>query len=291
MAIKLGHDLIFIAPCPGSNYSLTHVDTKANPQNEPTDPIERILERNRLFEQNPGCFGDDAFLVFRLIREEMARRDLDLPILAPACLHGVWTDVDLMQTMLLEPAIAHRHFTLATDRTIKLIDQYQRHGVEQVSIGGDFAGNRLVISPEMYRTYILPEINHISDYLHRAGMIAINTSDGNLWEIADDFLISSQVDGYLEIDTKAGMDLGLLKHRYGDTITFYGNMDCGSILSFSTPDDIEALTRKCLSSGEGKGGHIFCASNAISESVPLVNYLSMNQAYRKYFGLPSLSIA
>jgi hypothetical protein len=145
MAIKLGHDLIFIAPCPGSNYSLTHVDTKANPQNEPTDPIERILERNRLFEQNPGCFGDDAFLVFRLIREEMARRDLDLPILAPACLHGVWTDVDLMQTMLLEPAIAHRHFTLATDRTIKLIDQYQRHGVEQVSIGGDFAGNRLVI--------------------------------------------------------------------------------------------------------------------------------------------------
>jgi hypothetical protein len=38
----------------------------------------------------------------------------------------------------------------------------------------------------------------------------------------------------------------------------------------------------------GNGGHILCASNAITASVPLANYLAVVDAYRSVFVLPAL---
>ena len=43
-----------------------------------------------------------------------------------------------------------------------------------------------------------------------------------------------------------------------------------------------------LKAGQGNGGHILCASNAITASVPMVNYLAAVNAYREFFGLKNL---
>ena len=64
-----------------------------------------------------------------------------------------------------------------------------------------------------------------------------------------------EVDGYLEIDANAGMDLPRLKARYGDRVTFYGNLDCGEMLSFGSPESVRATTIACLEAGQGGGGH------------------------------------
>jgi uroporphyrinogen-III decarboxylase len=62
------------------------------------------------------------------------------------------------------------------------------------------------------------------------------------------------------------------------------------MLSFGTPEEIRRHTLDCLEAGLGNGGHILCASNAITASVPLENYLAIVQAYRDVFGLPPLPI-
>jgi uroporphyrinogen-III decarboxylase len=69
-------------------------------------------------------------------------------------------------------------------------------------------------------------------------------------------------------------------------------MDCGTLLSFRSEAEIRAATRECLEAGmEGSpGGHVFCANNAITASVPLANYLAMVGEYRKFFGLPELRL-
>jgi uroporphyrinogen-III decarboxylase len=217
----------------------------------------------------------------------MERREIDLPVLAPAYVHGVWTDVDLMQTMLLAPEVAHKHFTLATRRALQYIEKYIACGVDQVGVGGDFAGTRLIISPNAYRTFIVPQVRSLTERLHSAGLWSVNASDGNLWPVIDDFLVGCGVDGYLEIDLHAGMSLRKLKAAYGDRITFYGNLDCGIELSFGTPDEVCQHTLDCLEAGMGSGGHILCASNAITASVPLANYIMMINTYRDYFNLPA----
>jgi hypothetical protein len=282
LAIILGHDLIYATPnpLPPKNEG----DFILNQPGTGEDPVENLCRRNAWNADHLGV-DDDSLLIYRFLQQEMNHRSVDLPILAPAYAHGVWTDVDLMQTMALEPEVARRHFQLATSKSLALIEKYIQLGIDLVGIGGDFSGTRPLISPAFYRFYILPELQILSSRLHAAGLYAVNASDGDLWPVIDDFLIHSGVDGYLEIDLHASMDLPRLINAYGDRITFLGNLDCGIELSFGTPGEVRQHTLDCLEAGWGSGGHILCASNAITASVPLENYLAVISAYRDFFAL------
>jgi uroporphyrinogen decarboxylase len=285
LAQLLGHDLMYIMPAPPPP---TNGAMPSNDEPSPDDPVERVRHRTKQGCQLPLELHEDSMSVYLLMREEMERRDMDLPMLAPACAHGIWTDVDLMETMLLEPEVAHEHFALATRRSLAWTDQYLSVGVDQVSVGGDFAGNRPLISPQAYREFIMPGVKEVTNRVHEGGRRALNASDGDLWPVIDDFLNGCGVDGYLEIDRSAGMDLRRLKQEFGDHITLYGNMDCGLELSYYTPEEIRRLVIDCIEAGAGNGGHVFCASNAITASIPLANYVAMVDAYREVFTLPKL---
>ena len=284
LACLLGHDMMYLWPNPQPPSSSAAPEAPAAPQ--PEDPVERLARRNEAAAARPRAPHDDSLLIYRFLKEEMARRGIDLPILAAVCTHGIWTDTDLMETMLLAPEVARRHFALCTEQSLGMVEKFVEIGLDHISVGGDFAGNRLLISPAMYREFIVPEVRRVSRRVHEAGLWAANASDGNLWPVLDDFLLGCEVDGYLEIDLHAGMDLRRLKAAYGDRITFYGNLDCGNTLSFASLEGVRRHVIECLEAGMGDGGHILCASNAITHSVPLENYLAVVNAYREFFSLP-----
>jgi hypothetical protein len=295
MAMVLGHDMLYVCPnpIPGSPYvydPLVGLEKQFD-QKTTSDPVENIRRRNdwvrsELIKPPPS----DSYLVFEFLFKEMEKMGIDLPVFAPAYFHGIWNDIDLMQTLLLDPEAAHEHFSLATLRACSIIDDYHKVGVEMIGIGGDFAGQSLLISPEAYNSFIVPEVRALSDYIHSFGGLSINATDGNLWLVIDEFLLGCGVDGYMEIDYGAGMDLAKLKRQFGEKITFLGNMDCGNILSFSSVDVIKRITHEILDAGAGNGGHVFCASNAITPSIPIENYLAMINAYREHFRCPPLHL-
>lgn len=305
LAQALGHDMIYCVPNPTEKMVRAYA-SQAQAETDPSlsrktpklpeDPVERLILRNQdnrsalILEPSAKNAAQNPYAIYDLLRAEMARRDLDLPIYAPAFYHGIWTDVDLMQTMLLDPDVAHEHFRLMTALALRHIKQLLLLDIDLIGIGGDFAGNRPIISPDAYHTFIMPELAKLSAAIHAGGKHACNASDGNLWPVIDDFLTGCGVDAYGEIDFGAGMDLRILKERFGTQITLIGNMDCGKVLSFSTPDEIARLTIECLEAGWGDGGHLFTASNAITASVPLKHYLAMVNAYRTFFDLPSFTL-
>ena len=286
LALLLGHDMMYVVPTPPPpGLSSRDSPVHATRPDASDDPVERLRLRNEDATRVPAR-ADDTLLIYGYLKEEMGTRGIDLPILAPAYAHGVWADVDLMQTMLLAPDVAHRHFSLATTRTLALIEKYIAIGIDQIGVGGDFSGTHPLISPQAYREFIVEEVQKLSRRIHDAGRYAVNASDGNLWPVLDDFLFGCDVDGYLEIDMHAGMDMGRLKSNCGDRITLYGNLDCGNILSVGSAEEVRRHTISCLEAGTGNGGHILCASNAITASVPLENYLAVVNAYRDVFDLP-----
>jgi len=288
LAELLGHDLMYIQPNPPP--AAKRVKRKEIAEELPEDPVERVALSCAKAEQGPLTLPDESFDIYRALREEMQRRGLEIPILAPAYFHGVWTNVDLMQTMLLDPPVAHRHFAIATAQAKSRITVYHHAGVDQAGVGGDFSGTRPLISPEAYREFIVPEVREVSRHAHSLGMRTVNASDGNLWPVIDDFLFGCEVDAYLEIDFHAGMDLRKLLQAYGGQKTFYGNLDCGNILSFGSRETINKHVRECIEAGLTHGGHVLCASNAITASVPLENYLVVVETYREIFGLPQLKL-
>ena len=260
------------------------------PAPRPDDPVEDVRRRADETEAAPEQLSDEQRLQFVAIREEMARRGVDLPMLSSAGTHGVWDDVALMQTMALAPEVAERLFAARTRQALAFVDAYRALGVEHIGVGGDFSGNRPILSAEMYRRFIVPKVRQVSRRIHELGGYAINASDGSLWYVIDDFLFGCEADGYVEIDGQAGMDLRTLKQRFGDRITFYGNFDCMRVLSFGDAEQVRAHAVETIEAGLGSGGHILCANNAITASVPPANYLALQNAYREYFDLPPLAL-
>ncbi|MBN2211165.1 MAG: hypothetical protein JW709_07190 [Sedimentisphaerales bacterium] len=289
LAVKLDHDMIYVCPNPPRK-GFKHGGYIATNNDILNDPVETIKKTNDVAQQNLARTEDERLLIYELLQKQMQRRSLNLPVMAPAYRHGIWTNTALMQTMLLAPEVAHEHFHLATQLAQKSIDEYFQRNVSIIGIGGDFAGNTLLISPAAYREFIVPELKILSDYIRQRGAWSVNASDGNLWPVIDDFLIGCRVDGYLEIDHQAGMNLHMLKERYGAEITLFGNIDCGTILTFGSKEEIKNHVTTCLDDGWGDGGHVFCASNAIASGVPLENYLTMLNAYREYFKLDRFQI-
>lgn len=282
LADNLGHDLLYVCP---SSPPPAPEGKPVEPAPRFDDPVEEMRWRiDREASMAGNGLADAPYLIYHLVREEMARVGMDLVMMAPAYAHGVWTDVALMQAMLLDPDLAHRHFALQTLGALRQINTYLRMGIELIGVGGDFAGNRgPLVSPAAYREFMAPEIRKLSQRVHAAGGYTVNASDGNLWPVIHDFLVGCEVDGYIEIDWRAGMELSDLKKKFGARITFFGNLDCANLLSFGTPAEVKAHTRDCLRQGWGNGGHVLCCNNAISESVPVGNYLAIGEAYREHF--------
>lgn len=278
LALKLHHDMLYICPAP--------VEITPSAEVPGAEPEDRLAFRN---ERDAGALSqplpDEGYQVYGYLREAMIECGADLALFAPAYTLGIWSDVDLMMAMLTDPETAREHFRLAADTARRQVARYAQDGVDLIGIGGDFAGNRLLISPEAYREFVVPEVRRVADKVHEAGAFAVTASDGDLRTVLEDFLINSGADAYMEIDSRAGMDMKTLKTQYGGRICLMGNIDCGELLSFGSPQAIREATFKCLLDGSGMGGHIFTASNAIAASVPHANYRAMSDAYHDYFGL------
>lgn len=316
LAAALGHDMLYVTPNPPPPRKEPHAEPSTGPSAEPhaeaiasggpgQDPVLEITRRLQgdddgvLPQPDPICVScdsrsdscstscsDPTLLIYSLVRKEMKTRGMDLPLMAPAYAHGVWTDTALMQAMVLDPELTHRYFARCTRQMKKVIAEYLKLGIEIIGVGGDFAGNSgPLVSPALYREFIVPEVRELSRFAGGFGAKVVNASDGNLWPVLDDFLLGCGVDGYIEIQFRAGMDLGRLKATYGGRITFLGNLDCSLVLGFGSPGEVKEHTMECLRKGWGNGGHILCCDNAVTESVPLGNYLAIGEAYREYFGI------
>ncbi len=156
-------------------------------------------------------------------------------------------------------------------------------GCELMFIGGDIAGNDgPMVSPRIYRDFLLPEIRSQARALHGSGIFCFISSDGSLWPIIEDYLVNSEVDGMMEIQVTAGMDLEKLKELFGERICFAGSVDCQFTLTGGDPWGATEETRRAIAVLSPGGGHILCSSNSIHAGVKPENYIAMLDAARKF---------
>jgi uroporphyrinogen decarboxylase len=78
------------------------------------------------------------------------------------------------------------------------------------------------------------------------------------------------------------MDLGEVKAIYGQRVALKGNVDCASLLTFGTTDEVIEATKVALSKGMPGGGYILSSSNSIHSSVKPENYVAMIRTLQEY---------
>jgi len=145
----------------------------------------------------------------------------------------------------------------------------------------------LFMSPRNYRKYVFPWMERICDTAHKGGLKVMLHSCGDIIQIFED-LIKAGVDGFHPIEaTTANPDYDIfkLKEKYGDKVTFIGNVSPQD-LADSPPEDIRDYTKKLIEKVAPGGGYIFSSGHSINPAVKLENYLTMRETLEKYGTYP-----
>jgi len=196
----------------------------------------------------------------------------------PAFLRGT---AQFLMDMIDRPRFVHELIEVTLSHDIPAMQRMIRAGVDVVVLGDDYADkNSTLMSPRHFRQFILPGLKRCVDAAHQAGAYVVKHTDGNIMPIID-MIIETGIDGLNPLEPAAGMDIGLIKRRYGRRIALVGNIDCGYVLSQASPDEVRRVTRDTIQKAAPGGGYLLSSSNSIHSSVKPENFLAMIQTLRQ----------
>jgi uroporphyrinogen decarboxylase len=186
-----------------------------------------------------------------------------------------------LEKMITEPEFVHRAAAAYTKRSVEAIKVAAQTGVDGILTGTDYCDNRgPLMGPRLFHEFVYPYLAQTAKAAHDAGLYFVKHSDGDQWPILDDY-VAAGLDGWQGIQPRIGMDLKLLKERYGDKMTFIGGVNCET-LTDGTPEQIEEEVRYAIRHAAPGGGLAICSGNTLMPGTKYENYLAMVEANRKY---------
>ncbi len=193
---------------------------------------------------------------------------------------------NLLINFLIEPEFAHALLDKVLTVNEKIIRNALRAGADIIVLGDDYAfNNGPLMSPNVFKQFILPGFKKIVDGIHEESGYVIKHSDGNIWKLLD-MIVNTGIDGLNPMEPVAGMDIGEVKQKYGDRVCLVGNIDCGELLSRGSVEEVEAAVKECIYEVSPGGGHIISSSNSIHSSVKAENFMAMIKSTRRYGKYP-----
>ena len=221
------------------------------------------------FKRAMGEIGDERAVIIRL-------RDV---FSQPRDLMGFQ---EFMIGFYTQPRLVQQLMEISVDYNTHLAKRARELGAEIVVVGDDIANNSgLLLSPQMYRTLVLPHFRRLITNFKELGLYIIKHTDGNIMDVVED-LIDSGIDCLDPIDPLGGMDLEHMKKTYGKRVCLKGNVDCVSTLVNKGVDDVIRETRDCIRKAAPGGGYIISSSNSIHAGINPANYKAFLDAVKEY---------
>lgn len=191
-------------------------------------------------------------------------------------------DMAMFTGMIRNPALVQRISEGVLDYQLRYIKNCVQVGADFFFINGDYAvTNGPMVSPSMAAEFLIPYLKSLVGRVHELGALVAKHSDGLLWSLFDQ-IVEAGVDAIHPIDPEAGMDMGEAKAKYGHRVCLMGNVDCGPLLTWGTPEEVHQSVKECIRKG-GKGGGLICmSSNSIHSGVKPENYIAMVETIHEY---------
>jgi len=199
----------------------------------------------------------------------------------PAFLRGT---TRFLMDMVENPQLVHELIEVALSHDLRAMQRMVEAGCDVVVFGDDYADkNSTLMSPRHFRQFILPGLKRCVDAAHEAGAYVVKHTDGNIMGILD-MIVETGIDALNPIEPQAGMDIRLVKEKYGDRIAIIGNIDCGYLLSQAPVDEVRRVTRQTIEIAAPGGGYMLSSSNSIHSSVKPENFMAMVETLRECGG-------
>lgn len=165
----------------------------------------------------------------------------------------------------------------ALDRAAKL----RKHGgLDGFALCSDYCFNvGPFMSPGQFSDFVTPYLCRLVKGLRELSFYTIKHTDGNIMPIVDQ-LVEANPHALHSLDPQGGVDMAVMKNRYGNKVCLIGNVNCGLLQTGTDEDAIEA-TRYALKHGMPGGGYIFSTSNCVYTGMPLSRYDLMLDVWRR----------
>jgi uroporphyrinogen decarboxylase len=126
-----------------------------------------------------------------------------------------------------------------------------------------------LISPTMFRQFMIPRYRRITDLAHSQGIDTIFVdSDGNVEQLIPLWL-EAGINGVYPMEVAAGMDVVKLRREYGKALLMTGGIDKRVLAEDHKAIDRELYAKVPLAEG---GGYIPHIDHAIPHDVPYENF-------------------
>jgi len=201
----------------------------------------------------------------------------------PSFLRGV---EQFLMDYILNPGLVHELIEVCLSYDLALTKRAIEAGVDIVVLGDDYADkNSPFMSRKHFQEFVLPGLTRAVKSAQEAGAYVIKHTDGNIIPILD-LIVETGIDAINPLEPPAGMDIARVKREYGDRVALVGNIDCGMLLSFGTPEQVRQTVRETIRVAGPGGGFLLASSNSIHSSVKPENYLAMAEAGREFGEYP-----
>ena len=192
---------------------------------------------------------------------------------------------EFLVRMVTDPEFVRRAVDAYVARSIAYIDAFFDAGVDAVMTTDDYSDNRgPIMGEERFREFIVPGLARQCEACHARGGYFVKHTDGNVWSILDTF-VEIGIDGWHGIQPDIGMDMRLLKERYGEQLCFFGGVNCATLIEAEPAKAREEVRYAIEHAGPG-GGLVIATSNVVQPGTKLENYRAMRQATRDFGKYP-----
>lgn len=181
-----------------------------------------------------------------------------------------------------EPALLSEWIAARWDLGLRKVKALTQPDLSPIAfIGEDISDSQSVMyPPRLLRQEMFPRLKETVRAFHDKGIRVVFHSDGNVMPIIGD-LLACEIDGLNPIDPLGGMDLALLKERYGNVLTLIGSIDCSYLLPYGAPRDVQRQVRAHLATAWHNGGFVIGSTSELHSAIPVANVLAMWEAARQ----------
>ncbi|MEZ5278388.1 MAG: uroporphyrinogen decarboxylase family protein [Opitutaceae bacterium] len=192
-------------------------------------------------------------------------------------------DVSSLMAMAEDPDWIADISEVTTDLSLRNLQAFIDAGIKPdgLWVYGDMAYNHATMcSPDFYRRIVWPSHKRFCDFAHENGMKFIYHTDGDVNGVMDLYL-EAGFDCLQPLECKANMDIRNLVPKYGERMSFFGNVDVMAMID-NDLERIEAELVSKITAGKEKKGYIYHSDHSIPPQVSWKTYCALIEMVKKH---------
>jgi uroporphyrinogen decarboxylase len=148
-------------------------------------------------------------------------------------------------------------------------------GVDGMWVSEDYGeSTRPFFRLNQFRKYVLPYFAELVDYVDGLGVPVLLHSCGCINDYLPD-LAQTKIKSVHPLQRTAGMDLRVVKEKYGQRFCIIGNIDSSRTLPYGTPEDVAAEVREAIEIAAPGNGYVLASDHSLHDGIPIENILTM----------------